>query len=117
MRTGEPPRGPGGRFEHLSPRPLAPVLGAASQNRHDSNHKETGKGDPFWKWEPGGAQTAKSRWFRSNIIVVWNRFMVLSNHGSFEVVGGQNSACYWTGTLTLAHTRTRAAVSLENPKD
>ena len=24
------------------------VVGAASQNRHDSNHEETGKGDPLW---------------------------------------------------------------------
>ena len=93
------------------------VVGAASQNRHDSNHEETGKGDPFWGWETGRVHMAKSRWFRSNIMVVLDRFMVLSNHGSFPVWGPRNSACYRTGTLTLAHTRTRAAVSLENPKD
>ena len=48
------------------------------------------------------ARLAKSWWFRSNIMVVLNRFMVLSNHGSFKVGGARNSACYWTGTPTLA---------------
>ena len=52
------------------------VVGAASQNRHDSNHEETGKGDPFWGPYPAVAGPAKSWWFRSNIMVVLNRFMV-----------------------------------------
>ena len=77
------------------------VVGAASQNRHDSNHEETGKGDPFWGWETGLARLAKSRWFRHNIMLVWNRFMVLSIHGSFKVGAPRTSARYWTGTPTL----------------
>ena len=42
------------------------VAGAASQKRHDSNHEETGKGDPLW-----GLKTA---------------FGVWPNHGGFEAI-------------------------------
>ena len=83
------------------------AVGAASPNRRESIHGETGKGDPFWGWEPGYVHLAKSRWFRSNIVVVWNRFMVLSIHGSFWVWAPRNSARYWTSTPTLAPLRFR----------
>ena len=48
----------------------------------------------FGKIKSSVYRLAKSRWFRSEITVVWNRFMVLSNHGSFPVWGPRNSARY-----------------------
>ena len=88
------------------------VSGAASQIRRESNHGKTGKRRPALGLETAVAGLAKSRWFRSNITGVWNGITVVSIHGSFKVGGGQNSVCYWTGTLTPSHGQ-----GLENSKD
>ena len=83
------------------------VSDAASPIYRESNHGKTGKGRPVLGTAHGGYGLAKSRWFRSNTMVVWGRFTVLSNHGSFPVWGPRNSARYWTGTPTLAASRFR----------
>ena len=103
MRTGEPPRGPGGRFEHLSPRPLAPVVGAASQNRHDSNHEETGKGDPLWGSKAALPVRPIHGGFGGHPMVIWSRFTVFWVHGDFFAWGARNSGAPWTGTPTLPY--------------
>ena len=78
------------------------AVGAASQIHRESNHGETGNGDPLWGLKPAVlARPNHGNYFRSNIMVVWNRFMVLSNHGSFPLWAPRNSARYWTGTPTL----------------
>ena len=79
------------------------VSGAASQNYRESNHGKTGKGRPVLGTAPGHVGAAKSRWFRSNIMVVLNRFMVLSIHGSFPVGGPRKKQ----RPLLDRHTHTR----------
>ena len=78
------------------------VVGAASQIYRESNHGKTGKGRPVLGTETADDRLAKSRWFRSNIMVVWNRLVVLSNHGTLPIWAPRSSARYWIGTPTLA---------------
>ena len=79
------------------------AVGAASQNRRESNRGETGNGDPLWH--------LNSRWPAT---VNWPAY-----HGGLGPIRGtfksryvpgweaRNSARYWTGTPTLAGARFR----------
>ena len=69
LRTGEPPRGPGGRFEHLSPRPLAPVVGAASQIPHEFTTEKSGKCDPCGGLKSGVLATVNWLVFHGSLLV------------------------------------------------
>ena len=61
------------------------AVGAGSQNRHDSNHEETGKGDPLWLRTTVNQITAKPEkgdpfWGLNPVVLVW------PNHGGSEAI-------------------------------
>ena len=88
--------------------------GVAALKHRESNHGKSGKGRAVLGVEMAVAHLAKSRWFRSNIMVVWNRIMVLSNHGTFPVWGSRNGVCYRTGIPTLADAQFREPKRLKS---
>ena len=47
-------------------------------------------------------------------MVVYNRIVVLSNHGIFPIWGAQNGVCYRTGTPTLGRAQFRKPKRLKS---
>ena len=84
------------------------VVGAAPQIRRESNHGETGKGDPFWG--------LNARWLAT---VNWLQYdgSLEPNHGSFKSWYFPCSGAPKQRPLLDRHTHTRGPYGLENPKD
>ena len=87
-------------------------LGAEPQNYRESNHGETGKGDPFWGLKSRLCVWANHGGFGSHFTGVRSRITALPNSRQFRGWGAQKPR-----PLLDRHTHPPWGRGLENPKD